>query len=210
MLLRQPHVLVMTQGGSRGQSLAAALRGRIAGEVVVPGDEGWDDARAAWNLALDQRPDAVVFAESDDDVVAVVRLAGERGVRVAAQATGHGASSRESLEGAILLRTERMNGVRIDVEGRRAHVQAGAQWMHVAAEADEHDAATVRGQRRLTLATVVGLGRHRLAAARHGLAGQHPLRRGRHGGRRAPPGRSRPRAGPLLGAAGRRRAFSAS
>jgi FAD/FMN-containing dehydrogenase len=127
------------------ESLARALRGRLTGEVAVPGDDGWDDARAAWNLALDQHPDAVVFAESDDDVVAVVRLAGERGLRVAVQATGHGASSRGSLEGAILLRTERMSGVRIDVEARRAYLRAGTQWMQVAALADEHGLAGLSG-----------------------------------------------------------------
>ena len=78
--------------------LAAALRGRIGGEVVVPGDEGLDDARAAWNLALDQRPDAVVFAESDNDVVAVVRMAGSGACasppRPPAMARRHGSRSR--------------------------------------------------------------------------------------------------------------------
>ena len=153
------------------ESLAAALRGRIAGEVVAPGDDGWDDARGAWNLALDQRPDAVVFAESDDDVVAVVRLAGERGVRVAVQATGHGASSRESLEGAILLRTERMNGVRIDAPGRRAHVQAGAQWQHVSAGADEHGLAGLAGSAADVCVTGFALGGGiGWLSRRHGLA----------------------------------------
>jgi len=37
---------------------------RIAGDVVLPGDEAWDAARQAWNLAVDQRPVAVVYPES--------------------------------------------------------------------------------------------------------------------------------------------------
>lgn len=36
----------------------AALRERV-GEVVAPGDAAWDEARAAWNLAVEQRPVAV-------------------------------------------------------------------------------------------------------------------------------------------------------
>ena len=35
-----------------------------------PGDQDWDEARQAWNLAVDQRPVAVVFATSADDVAA--------------------------------------------------------------------------------------------------------------------------------------------
>ena len=34
----------------------------IAGRVATPADFDWDQARLAWNLAADQRPDAVVFA----------------------------------------------------------------------------------------------------------------------------------------------------
>ena len=48
------------------------LRDLLDGEVVLPGDADWDAARQAWNLAVDQRPAAVVFAESADDVAAVV------------------------------------------------------------------------------------------------------------------------------------------
>ena len=37
---------------------------RVSGHVAVPGDSDWDQARLAWNLAADQNPEAVVFAES--------------------------------------------------------------------------------------------------------------------------------------------------
>ena len=44
-----------------------ALRARIAGSLVLPGDQDWDEARQAWNLAVDQRPFAVALPESADD-----------------------------------------------------------------------------------------------------------------------------------------------
>ena len=40
---------------------AESLREQVTGTVVLPGDEGWDDARQAWNLSVDQRPSAVVL-----------------------------------------------------------------------------------------------------------------------------------------------------
>lgn len=47
----------------------AQLDTALAGETVVPGSSDWDSARTAWNLAVDQRPAAVVFAESAADVM---------------------------------------------------------------------------------------------------------------------------------------------
>ena len=53
-----------------------ALGARLSGDVVLPSDESWDEARQAWNLAVEQRPVAVVFPASADDMVATVVFAG--------------------------------------------------------------------------------------------------------------------------------------
>src|SRR6476659_3311401 len=98
----------------------------IAGRIATPEDSDWDQARAAWNLAADQRPEAVVFAESGDDVAATVRFAAERGLKVATQGTGHGAAPLAPLEGTVLLKTERMRGIDVDPEGHRAPRSRGA------------------------------------------------------------------------------------
>jgi FAD/FMN-containing dehydrogenase len=107
------------------------LRARVVGEVVVEGDPHWDDARRAWNLAVDQRPFAVALVETAEDVVAVVQFAGVHGLRVAPQSTGHGASALAGLENTILVKVERMRGVEIDPVARRARVGAGAIWADV-------------------------------------------------------------------------------
>ena len=52
-----------------------ALAQEIAGRVGTPADADWDSARAAWNLAVDQRPAAVAIPATDDDVVAIVDAA---------------------------------------------------------------------------------------------------------------------------------------
>ena len=35
------------------------LRTAVAGDVFTPGDHGYDEARQAWNLTVDQRPPVV-------------------------------------------------------------------------------------------------------------------------------------------------------
>jgi hypothetical protein len=120
------------------------LRARIAGDFVVPGDPEWDEARRAWNLAVDQRPAAVALPESAEDVVEIVRFARGHGLRVAPQSTGHNAGAL-AIEGDILLKTERMRAVSIDPASRTARVGGGALWAEVADAAAPHGLAGLAG-----------------------------------------------------------------
>ena len=129
----------------RPEADVAELAARMRGSVVTPADEGWDEARQAWNLAVDQRPELVAFAETAEDVAAVVAYAAEHGLRVAPQGTGHNAAALGSLEGTILLKTSRMRGVSIDPERRIARVEAGTLWMDVVAAAAPHGLVGLSG-----------------------------------------------------------------
>ena len=122
-----------------------ALRARLSGEVYGPDDEGWDAARRAWNLAVDQRPAAVALPRTDADVIEIIGFARENGLRVAPQTTGHGAAAIASLEGTILLSTKNMRGVRIDAARRRARVRAGALWQDVTVPASAYGLAPLAG-----------------------------------------------------------------
>jgi len=109
-----------------------SLDAAIAGAVVGPADPGWDGVRQAWNLAVDQRPAAVALPQTADDVVAIVDFAREHGLRIAPQGTGHNAAPLEhQLTRSILVKTERMRAVEIDVQNQRARAEAGALWMDV-------------------------------------------------------------------------------
>ena len=127
-----------------------ALRAALAGQVFMPAETGYDQARKAWNLAVDQRPAVVVEAGSAADVVQAVRYASARGIRIAPQSTGHGAGPLEPLDGAMLLRTTRMRTVHIDPAARTARAEAGALWPDVTVPAAQYGLAALAG----TAATV--------------------------------------------------------
>jgi FAD/FMN-containing dehydrogenase len=119
-------------GDDPGSSIDAVLRSlgdELDGSVCLPGDADWDLVRQAWNLAADQRPCAVVFAETAD-VSAVVRMAAAHGCRVAPQGTGHGAACLRTGDDVILLRTSRMTGVDLDPGALTARVRCGATSPH--------------------------------------------------------------------------------
>nr|WP_300142548.1 FAD-binding oxidoreductase [Propionicimonas sp.] len=117
----------------------------LDGTLACPGDPGWDEARQAWNLAVDQQPAAVATVASVRDVRTVVSAARQAGLRVAAQSTGHNASPMEDLAGTILLRLSELRGVSIDPSERVARVEGGAQWSDVTSAAAEHGLAALAG-----------------------------------------------------------------
>lgn len=110
----------------------------IAGRIATPSDSDWDEARAAWNLSADQRPSAVAFVESGDDIAKTVAFAARHELRVAGQATGHGAAALGALEDTILIKTERMRGVEVDPEAQTARVEAGVLVLELSQAAQAH------------------------------------------------------------------------
>jgi FAD/FMN-containing dehydrogenase len=121
------------------------LRTSLDGELVLPSEPAWDEARTAWNLAVDQRPAAVVLAESAGDVSETIQAARSAGLRVAPQGTGHGATPLGDLSDTILLRTTRLRGVSVDPKRRTARVEAGVLWQEVTDAAAEHGLAALAG-----------------------------------------------------------------
>jgi FAD binding domain len=99
------------------------------GMLLEPGDIGWDAARRAFNLAVDQRPALVALPLDDRDVVDAVHAARSRGLRIVAQSHGHRAAP--VLDDAMLLRTTALADVEIDARAHRARVRAGARWADV-------------------------------------------------------------------------------
>lgn len=104
----------------------AALGGILEGSVFLPDDPGWDEVRAPWNRAVDQRPAAVVLPRSVRDLRQVILAAREAGLGVTVQPRGHGAA--DDLAGQILVRTSAFDEVTVNVVGRFARVGAGVSW----------------------------------------------------------------------------------
>lgn len=124
---------------------AAALRSRMRGVVLAPGDDGFDVTRGTFNTLDDQRPALIVLPETVDDVIAVVEFAREHRLRIVPQRTGHNASPLGDIAGTLLLRTDAMRAVQIDAGRRIARVESGARWADVVPRASELGLAALHG-----------------------------------------------------------------
>ncbi|MFN8192933.1 MAG: FAD-binding oxidoreductase [Nocardioidaceae bacterium] len=110
------------------------LREAVSGAVIAPGDADYDRARTPWVVNIDQHPVAVLEVADVEDVVQAVRWARRHGLSVAAQPTGH--APRRLLDGALLLRTRGLQGIRVDHERKLATVGAGVKFGELCAFLD--------------------------------------------------------------------------
>ena len=122
---------------------AAALVAAVTGSVLLPGDAGYDDERAVFNLNHDLVPAVIVVAESTADVRAAVAFAAGQHRPVLVKTTGH--QMVGPAHGAVVIATRRMNDLAIDAVGRTARVGAGALWAEVVKKAAEAGLAPLNG-----------------------------------------------------------------
>jgi FAD/FMN-containing dehydrogenase len=115
-----------TEPASEPNEHLAALATTLEGSVLLPGDAGWDDARQAWNLAVDQHPSAIARPRSVRDIRHIVVAAREAGLGITVQPRGHGAT--DDLAGRILVRTSAFDEVNVNIVARFARVGAGVPW----------------------------------------------------------------------------------
>ncbi|MET0974833.1 MAG: FAD-binding oxidoreductase [Leifsonia sp.] len=150
-------------------SAITELRSTMTGSVLLPGDPGYDAARQAWNLAVDQRPVAVVTPADVDDVRRVIAAAAASGLGVTVQPNGHGANG--PLDGVVLLRPTAFDEITIDADAATARVGAGVNWGRVLTALDGTGLVALAGSN--PEVNVVGYsiaGGHSMFSRAYGLA----------------------------------------
>lgn len=143
------------------------LRATVHGTVLSRADAGYDDARRAFNGAVDQSPGAIVQVASTTDISAAQQFAREQGVTWSVRGTGHGWTGA-AMRGDIVIDLVALRGVTVDRGARRATVRAGSTWSELDAATCAHGLA-VPGSR-ISRCSVAG---HALRDGDGWLTGRH-------------------------------------
>ncbi|MFT3890065.1 MAG: FAD-binding oxidoreductase [Anaerolineales bacterium] len=119
------------------------LRARVSGQVLTAQDDGYDTARQAWNLTVNQYPEVIVVAATAKDVAEAVCFADEQNLDIAVKGGAHG-TIREA-NGSMLIVTSQMTDVIVNAAAQTAWVSAGAKWGRVLEQAQAVGLAPLLG-----------------------------------------------------------------
>ena len=121
------------------------LREQVGGEVIAPGDDGYEDARRVLNAMIDRRPAAVVRCAQTADVVAAVDFARENQLDLAVRGGGHSVPGFGTVDDGVVVDLTAMQDVAVDPGRRTARAQGGATWGAFNDATHVHGLATTGG-----------------------------------------------------------------
>lgn len=121
------------------------LRGTIKGNMLVPDDPGYEEARQVWNAMIDRRPAVIVQCVQADDVPPVIRFARKSGLELSIRGAGHNIAGNALCDNGVTIDFSRMKNVRVDAGKRRAYVEPGATLADFDAAVQAHGLATPVG-----------------------------------------------------------------
>ena len=117
----------------------------LSGELLSPGDAGYDEARAIWNARFDRRPDLVVRCRNTADVQASVDCARAHDMSLSVKGGGHAFAANTVGDGGLLIDLSLLKGIEIDAEAKIARIEPGLKWGELDPAAQQHGLAPVGG-----------------------------------------------------------------
>ncbi|MEU3048444.1 FAD-binding oxidoreductase [Streptomyces sp. NPDC006984] len=132
-------------GQSRGHDSHAGLRTRFTGQLLSPGDAGYDDVRKVWNGMHDRRPVLIARCLTAEDVSAAVRYAGTAGLPVTVRGGGHNVAGTAVADGALMIDLSLMRAVSVDLAAEVAEAEGGCLLADVDAATTPHGLACPAG-----------------------------------------------------------------
>jgi len=123
------------------QKLQQAFRG----EVIQPGDSGYDDARKVYNAMIDKRPRLIARCVDVADIMAAVQFGRESDLLTAIRGGGHNAGGLGVCDDGLVIDLSRMRNVHVDPKAKTVRVAPGCVWGDVDHAAHAFGMATPTG-----------------------------------------------------------------
>ncbi|MGA8656014.1 MAG: FAD-binding oxidoreductase [Chthoniobacterales bacterium] len=115
----------MTNTSEIDTSTINDFRARLRGELLSPGDHGYDTARRVWNGVIDKHPALIVRCAEVSDVICAVRFALDEQLRVAVRSGGHSVAGHGVCDGGLVIDLSRMKRIRVEPDRCTARTEAG-------------------------------------------------------------------------------------
>ena len=143
----------------------------LSGQLLLPGEPGYDEARTIWNRMIDKRPALIARCAGAADVVAAIGFAREHELLISVKGGGHNVTGNAVCAGGLMLDLSPMKEARVDPLRRVLTAGAGLTWGELDTATQRHGLATTGGI--ITSTGVAGLtlgGGHGWLMRKHGLS----------------------------------------
>jgi hypothetical protein len=107
------------------EAVYSSLHHPFKGELLRPGELGFEQARAIWNGLAARTPGLIARCTDVGDVINVVRAASEVGLLTAIRCGGHSLAGFSTCEKGLVLDLSRMRQVMVEPDARRARIEGG-------------------------------------------------------------------------------------
>ncbi len=124
---------------------ARELAGTFSGQLLQPGDAGYEEARRVHNGLVDKRPALIARCRGVADVVDSVKLGRDLGLEVAVRGGGHNVAGRATVDNGLMIDLAPMKGIHVDPSGKTVQAQGGVTWGEVNRETQLHGLAATGG-----------------------------------------------------------------
>ena len=118
----------------------------FGGELLLPGDAGYDEGRMVWNGMFDRYPALVARCGDAADVAAVVSFARDSSLPLSVRGGGHSAGGFGTVDDGIVIDLSPMSTVTVDPVARTATAGGGTTWGQFDAATQEHGLAVTGGR----------------------------------------------------------------
>lgn len=102
-----------------------AFRASLRGQLLLAGNEGYEQARKIWNGVFDRHPALIARCADHDDVVKAVNFARSQRVLTSVRGGGHSISGQSCCEGGLMIDLAPMQEIRVDAAKMSAQAQGG-------------------------------------------------------------------------------------
>ncbi len=121
------------------------VRPIFSGSLLLPGDDGYDDARHIHNGAINKKPAVIARCRNSADIAHAVKFAVSEGLEISVRGGGHNVAGRAVTNGGVMIDLSLMNAVSVDPAKRTATAQGGATWATFNSETAKYGLATTGG-----------------------------------------------------------------
>jgi FAD/FMN-containing dehydrogenase len=128
-----------------GDEAVEEFRTKLRGNMILPGDDSYDEVRTVWNAMIDRKSALIVRCAGVSDVINSVNFARDNDLLLAVRGGGHSFAGNAVCDGGIVIDLSPMQGVHVDPVNQTARAEPGVRWINFDIETQAFGLATTGG-----------------------------------------------------------------